>query len=164
MQASLLIGLCCFLGGVLVLRSVAAAEAPVPLTVHGTMQLTTHGAIDIELREAELEMKRLTCVIRGPEVTSLPRRASITFHFDVPVTHATLLETSPALHGEMVSSDYLVTCELKHDPFSPPVPWHMTLQVELEALPQAGRIIFGNQVDQQVIYQLIPAAHIKAAS
>jgi hypothetical protein len=163
MHAPLLIGLFCLLFGALLLRRVAIAEAPVSLTARGTVRLTTHGAIDIELRDADLEAQRLTFVIRGSEVTSLPRRAPITFHFDVPVTHAALLETAPALRSETVSSDYLVTCELKHDPLSPPVPWHAILQVNLEALPQAGRIILGNEVDQHVIYQLIPAALIKPA-
>jgi hypothetical protein len=133
MQAPLLIGLFVFLFGALVLRSVATAEAPVPLTVHGTVRLATHGAIEMELREADVTTKRLTFVIRGSEVTSLPKRAPITFHFDVPVTRAILLETSPALRGQVVSSDYLVTCEFTRDPFSLPVPWHATLQIELDA-------------------------------
>jgi hypothetical protein len=164
MQASLLIGLCFFLFGALVLRSAATAEAPVPLTVHGTVRLATHGAIEMELQEADLTTKRLTFVIRGSQVTSLPKRAPITFHFDVPVTQASLLETSPALRGETVSSRYLVTCELTRDPFSPPVPWHATLQVELEALSQAGRIILWNRAEAYVIYQLMSADLMKSAS
>jgi hypothetical protein len=164
MQASLLIGLCLFLFGALVLRSVATAEAPVPLTVHGTVRLATHGAIEMELQEADLEAKRLTFVIHGPEVTRLPKRAPITFHFDVPIRQATLLETSPALRGETVGSDYLVTCELTHDPFSLPVPWHATLQIELAALSQAGRIILWNRAEAYVIYQLMPADLMKSAS
>lgn len=164
MYASLLIGLFFLLFGTLVLRSVATAAAPVPLTVRGTVRLVARSTIETELREADLEAKRLTFVIRGSEMTSLPRRAPITFHFDVPVNQATLLETSPALRGETVSSGYLVSCELTRAPFSPPVPWHATLQVDLEALPRAGRIIFWNHAEAYVIYQLIPAALIKPAS
>ena len=164
MQAPLLIGLCLFLFGALILRSVATAEAPVPLTVHGTVRLATHGAIEMELQEADLTSKRLTFVIRGSQVTSLPKRAPITFHFDVPVKQARFLETSPALRGEMVSSGYLVTCELTRDPFSLPVPWHATLQIELEALSQAGRIMLWNRAEVYVLYQLIPAALMKSAS
>lgn len=164
MQAPLFIGLFFLLFGALVLRSVATAEAPVPLTVHGAVRLATHGAIAMELQEADLTTKRLTLVIRGSEVTRLPKRAPITFHFDVPVKQATLQETSPALRGETVSSDYLVTCELTRDPFSLPVPWQVTLQVELETLPHAGRILFWNRAEAYVIYQLIPAALIKPAS
>ena len=164
MQASLLIGLFFVLFSALVLRSVATAEAPVPLTVHGTVRLATRGAIEMELQEADLTTKRLTLVIRGSEVTSLPKRAPITFHFDVPVKQARLLETSPALRGETVRSDYLVTCALTRDPSSLPVPWHVTLQIELEALSQAGRIILWNRAEAYVIYQLMPADLMKSAS
>jgi hypothetical protein len=164
MQASLLIGLCFLLFGAWLLRSVATTEAPVPLPLRGTVRLATHGTIEIELQEADVTTKRLTFVIRGPEVTSLPKRAPITFHFDVPVTQAALLETSPALRGETVRSDYLVTCELTRDPFSLPVSWHATLQLELESLAQAGRMILWNHAAVYVIYQLTPAALFKSAS
>jgi hypothetical protein len=132
--------------------------------VRSTVRLATRSNIEIELRDADLETKRLTFVIRGGEVTSLPKRAPITFHLDVPVTQAALLETSPALRGEMVSSGYLVTCELKRDPFSPPVAWQAILQIDLDELPSAGRIIFWNHAEAYVIYQLIPAVLNKAAS
>jgi hypothetical protein len=118
----------------------------------------------MELQEADLATKRLTFVIRGSQVTSLPKRAPITFHFDVPIRQATLLETSPALRGEAVRSDYLVTCECTRDPFSLPIPWHATLQIELEALSQAGHIILWNRAEVYVLYQLMPADLMKSAS
>jgi hypothetical protein len=145
-------------------RSVATAETPVPLPVRGTVRLAALGGIDIELRDADLETKRLTFVIRGSEVTSLPRRVRLTTHFDVPVTQATLRETSPALRGTTTSAGFLATCELTRDPFSPPIPWQAILQVDLEELPRAGRIVLWNHAEAHVIYQLTPPAFIKPAS
>ena len=137
---------------------------PMPLAVHGAIRLATLGGIDIELLDANVEATRLTLAIRGQEVTSLPRRTLITFHFDVPVTQATLLETSSALRGGTASSGYLATCEIKRDPFSAPAPWHVILQIELEALPRAGRIVVWNHAEQHVTYELTPAVFIKPAS
>jgi hypothetical protein len=84
----------------------------------------------------------------------------MTFHFDVPVKQATLLVSSSALHTEMLSNTYLVTCLFRRDPFTPPMPWHVSVQVELAAFPRTGRIIVLNQAEQHVTYQLTPAAPI----
>lgn len=131
---------------------------PLTFAVHDTVQFRTFGGIDIVLSNADLATKRLTFTIRGPQATSLPRRVSMTFHFDVPVKQATLLLPSSTLHTEILSNTYLVTCLFRRDPFTPPMLWHVSVQVELEAFPHTGRISVLNQAEQHVTYQLTPAA------
>jgi hypothetical protein len=136
----------------------SGGAAPSTFAVHDTVQFSTFGGIEIVLSDADFAAKRLTFTIRGPQVTSLPRRVPMTFHFDVPVKQATLLVPSSTLHTEILSNTYLVTCLFRREPFTPPMPWHVSVQVELEAFPRTGRIIVLNQAEKHVTYELTPAA------
>ena len=150
--------LCLMLLAVGALGHGSSGATPSTFAVHDTVQLKTFGGIEIVLSNADFATKRLTFTIRGPQVTSLPRRVPMTFHFDVPVKQATLLVPSSTLHTEMLSNTYLVTCLFRRDPFALPIPWQVSVQVELEAFPRTGRIIVLNQAEQHVTYQLTPAA------
>jgi hypothetical protein len=159
MRTSLVVGLCvCLIGAIgPALQRVDSAPTSSPLAVRAAVRFRALGGMEVVLRDADPTTKLLTFDIRGPEVTRLPGRTPISFHFDVPIERVTLLTTSPALTGEMASDASLVTCMLTRDPSAPPQPWHATIQVALAELPRTGRIIAWNEETHHVTFVITAA-------
>jgi hypothetical protein len=137
----------------LLVCGIAQAGTSSRLMVPDVARFTALGGVEIVLQEALSPSQRLVFVVRGAELTGIPRGLPITFHFDASVQHVVVTNVSSGLSVQSSSSGHTAICILTRDPFMPPTPWRYTVQIQLASLPQTGRISIGALEGQEVNYQ-----------
>ena len=144
---------------VLLVSGIAQADTPSRLMRPEMARFTALGGVEVVLQEALPANKRLVFVVRGTELTGIPRGLPMTFQFDTAVQYATVTDTSSGLLVESSSSEHSAICVLGRDPFMPPTPWRYTVQIQFVSLPQTGRISIGTFAGQDVSYQVSLMRH-----
>jgi hypothetical protein len=116
------------------------------------------GGVTVVPRLAETAPPHVHFDVCGPDATRIPFRLPITFVFDGPVLEVVPQDAHTGLAIDTRVAEHLVTVALTRDPFTPPVPWQLTVLITLEHLPETGRIAVGALEAYDVSYRMAPVS------
>lgn len=134
--------------------SVSGATASSKGMIPETVTSNAMGGVSIVLRAVDSATKRLVFEIHGEDVTQLSRGVPIQFAFDATITHLSVPKTTVPITVDTSVIDQTATLFHLRSPFAPSLPWTYTVVIEVETLPQTGRLTVGTETSQELTFDL----------
>jgi hypothetical protein len=113
------------------------------------------GGMLLALRNLDGDASHVHVDLCGHDVTRVPVGFPITFGFDVPVRHDGTSHEETDMGLRVRVSGPTLDLRLMRDPFTPPGPWRVSVQVALADAPRRVHIAVGTQQGHDIVSELV---------